>query len=387
MLKTKCLAILAMAAFLSADVVAQDKAMRTGFVRGSQIVGMEIQNNDHQKIGTVEDIVIDQDNGSIAFAVVALDPAMVTGEKLLALPWNSAKVATDSKTVVVDLTKDRLEKAPKFDKNAWPDMTAQWSNEVTAFYGVARPVGTPRDVAQPVLREDHDGMNRDGLNRTDNVRREVTTLTGKVKSFDRRDPALLMVTTDRGEVQAELGPVTFLDQQNLAFDPNADVTLRGYETTRDGRRIFIVSEAMAKDGRSVRLRGDDFAPLWAQNRTATTIERQPVAGYNGANQNGATNIELRDVTGTVTYVDASSGCGESAQGRSVTIRTDSGERVIALGPGSYLERQHWTLRPQDSVTVRGFETTRDGRRMFIATEVRRGNETWRLRREDGSPLW
>src|SRR5262249_23248774 len=143
--------------------------------------------------------------------------------------------------------------------------------------------------------------------------------------------------------------------------------------------------AIARDGRAVRLRGDDFAPLWAQNRT---IERQPATGYNGyTGTNPNTNVDLRDLTGTVTFVDTSSACGESIQGRTVTIRTDTGDRVIALGPGNYLERQHWALRPSDVVTVRGWDTTRDGRRVFIATEVRRGNETWRLRRDDGSPLW
>jgi len=395
MSRTQCLAVLTMAALISASVVSQDnKAMRTSFVRASQITGTEIQNSDHQKVGTIEDVVFDQDNGTVAFAVVAMDPAMNAGDKLLAVPWASLKATNDAKALALDLPKDRLEKAPRFDRNAWPDINAQWSSEVMAFYGVNRPMQTPRETAQAQPMTPEDGnRNRlpgeDGYRETKDIapngHREIMTVNGKVKSFQQRDPAELVILSDRGEIQAELGPVTFLDQQRLTFDPNSDVTVRGYETTRDGRRTFIVTDVITKDGRTVKLRGDDFAPLWAKT---TTVERSyPTNGYPSAN--GATNAnpDIRDLSGTVTYVDTATGCGESAQGRLVTVRTDNGERVVALGPGTYLARQHWELRPSDTVAVRGFETTRDGRRVFIATEVRRGNETWRLRREDGSPLW
>ena len=61
--------------------------------------------------------------------------------------------------------------------------------------------------------------------------------------------------------------------------------------------------------------------------------------------------------------------------------------VIGLGPGTYLDSQHWGLHQNETITVRGYDYGRNGSRVFIATEVRRGNETWKLRRDDGTPLW
>jgi hypothetical protein len=96
-----------------------------------------------------------------------------------------------------------------------------------------------------------------------------------------------------------------------------------------------------------------------------------------------TNRELRDLTGTVTIVDTT----DSPDGRLVTVKTDSGERVIALAPGSYLDKQRWELKPAETISIKGYELERDGRKVFISTELRRGDQTWKFRREDGSPLW
>src|SRR5262249_17461717 len=158
---------------------------------------------------------------------------------------------------------------------------------------------------------------------------------GKVKSFSQqRDPAEVVVSSDRGEVVAELGPTAFLTQEHLVFDTNADVNLRGYETTRDGRRVFVVTEVTGKDGRGVRLRGRDGAAR------ITTTERQSY-GYVGTDPNAGGSSAVYDLSGTVSYVDPSGACGESAQGRLVTIRTSNGDRVVALGPGGYLTKQGW----------------------------------------------
>jgi hypothetical protein len=58
------------------------------------------------------------------------------GEKLFAVPWQALHLDTVNKRFVLDIDKDRLQNAPGFDKNAWPDMAdAQWAQQIHSFYG------------------------------------------------------------------------------------------------------------------------------------------------------------------------------------------------------------------------------------------------------------
>lgn len=288
----------------------------------------------------------------------------------------------DRAAFVLDVPKERLEKAPGFDKNKWPDMVdPQFATEIRTFYGTvavdASDVSPANGRGESAKREDGmtDGQKvvavENGNVKREGANRMIVVHAGTVKTFQRLDPAQVVITTDRGEVQAELGPMSFIDRERLTFDPNANVTLKGYDRMQNGRKTFVVTE-VTKDGRAVRLRRDDLTPVW----TDTTVV-QPGTDAPSA---------IHDVTGTVTYVESGT-CGESPQGRQVNLRTTDGERIIGLAPGTYLDSQRWSLSTNDTITVRGYDYGQNGRRIFVATEVRKGNDTWKLRRDDGTPLW
>ena len=195
---------------------------------------------------------------------------------------------------------------------------------------------------------------------------KIVAVTGKVKTFTKGDPAMLMVTTSSGEVHAELAPVAFLEEQKLVFNPNDDVTLRGYKMMKGDHDVFVVTEVTTKEHASIKLRRENLTPLWVKAEGGVRTNRQ-----------------ITDLTGTITVVDTT----DSPDGRLVTVKTDAGERVIALAPGSYLEKQRWELKPAETISIKGYELERDGRKVFITTEIRKGDQTWKFRREDGSPLW
>jgi hypothetical protein len=196
----------------------------------------------------------------------------------------------------------------------------------------------------------------------------VVTYMGKVKTFEKMDPAMVVLTTDKGDINAELAPMTFVDENKLVFAPGDEITVRGYETMRDGKKVFLVSEVTTKDRRVVKLRTDARTPVWVKAGTITTT------GKPG---------EIRDITGAVTVVETV----ETPDGRLVTIKSDGGERVVALGPGTWLEKHRYTLKPGETIYVKGWEVDRSGRRVFLATEVKRGGDVWKFRRADGTVLW
>jgi hypothetical protein len=192
---------------------------------------------------------------------------------------------------------------------------------------------------------------------------KIITHKAKVKSFERGDPSFVVITTDKGEFNAELAPMTFLDENKLMFAPNDEIIVKGYETTRDGKTVFVVTEVTTKDKAVVRLR-TERGPVWV---TKVTTEK----------------IDIRDVTGAVTIVEDI----DTPDGRLVTIKADGGERVIALAPGTYLEKNKYVLKPGETIAVKGYEVDRSGKRIFLATEVKKGDALWKFRRADGTVLW
>src|SRR6185369_6110775 len=53
-----------------------------------------------------------------------------------AVPWQALQLDTVNKRFVLDCTKERLENAPGFDKDRWPDMASpEFSTQIHDFYG------------------------------------------------------------------------------------------------------------------------------------------------------------------------------------------------------------------------------------------------------------
>jgi len=193
---------------------------------------------------------------------------------------------------------------------------------------------------------------------------KAIAVTGRVRVFEKANPARVVIVTDSGETTAELAPVTYLEQNKLVFNPNDVITVTGYQTLRDGRPVFIVTEVTGRDRRVVKLRGINREPLWTKVATVETTEAM-------------------DLSGTVTVVETK----DTPDGRLVTVKTDSGDRVIALGPGAYLEKQRYVLRPGERIVVNGWDVDRGGRRVFLAGHLRIGSNVWTFRRPDRTVIW
>ena len=77
----------------------------------------------------------------------------------------------------------------------------------------------------------------------------VVEYTGKVLRVDRGDPAMVVVKTDKTDLNVELAPMTFIESSKLSLAPNSEVTVRGYDTIRDGRSVFVATEVTSQGKR------------------------------------------------------------------------------------------------------------------------------------------
>ena len=96
---------------------------------------------------------------------------------------------------------------------------------------------------------------------------------------------------------------------------------------------------------------------------------------------------VETIQGKVVSVEkATRGQGRS-YGVHFTLQTDKETIAVHLGPGWYIDKQTPKIETNDTITVTGSRVTVGGKPAIIAAQVKKGNETLKLRDENGIPVW
>ena len=113
------------------------------------LMGDKVRNFPGEDLGKVAEIMIDIPSGKVVCAVVSFGGVLGVGNKLFAVPWSLLSVDEDQKCFTLDLARGRLESAPGFDQNNWPDMTdATWRSKMFQYYGVQAYLEDEKEKAQ-----------------------------------------------------------------------------------------------------------------------------------------------------------------------------------------------------------------------------------------------
>ncbi len=102
----------------------------------STLEGDDIVNRQGDKLGELEEIMLDVTTGRIAYAVMGAGGFLGMGDKLFAIPWSALTMDPENHCFILDADKERLQRAPGFDKDHWPSMADMtWATEVHSYYG------------------------------------------------------------------------------------------------------------------------------------------------------------------------------------------------------------------------------------------------------------
>jgi len=102
----------------------------------STLIGDSVHNNAGEKLGKVEELMMDLEQGRVAYAVLSFGGFLGMGNKLFAIPWDAFTLDTDEHSFILNVPKDRLESAPGFDKDDWPDFAdRKWGQTIHSYYG------------------------------------------------------------------------------------------------------------------------------------------------------------------------------------------------------------------------------------------------------------
>ncbi len=100
-------------------------------------IGESVYNLKGENLGDIKEVMLDVENGSVAYAVLSFGGFLGIADKLFAVPWNALtlKLETLDTRFILDVEKERLESAPGFDKDNWPDMANDsWITHVHSYY-------------------------------------------------------------------------------------------------------------------------------------------------------------------------------------------------------------------------------------------------------------
>lgn len=84
----------------------------TSAIRATKVIGTDVYNTGGDKIGKIEDVVLDKSTNNIMFAVVGFGGFLGMGEKYHPLPWSMLDYQPNNDGYVVGLSKSQLEAAP-----------------------------------------------------------------------------------------------------------------------------------------------------------------------------------------------------------------------------------------------------------------------------------
>ncbi len=103
------------------------------------LLGNDVYSLDDQDLGDIKEIMLDMQSGNISYAVLSYGGFLGMGQKLFAVPWQALTLDTENKRFILNVNSSKLESAPGFDKDHWPNMADQtWVEDVNNYYGVDR---------------------------------------------------------------------------------------------------------------------------------------------------------------------------------------------------------------------------------------------------------
>jgi sporulation protein YlmC with PRC-barrel domain len=111
----------------------------TEVIRAKKVIGTSVKNSAGEKIGQIEDIVLDKLSNNIVYAVVGFGGFLGVNEKFHPVPWSALDYVESEESYVVPFTKSELEAAPadSLDKLTKGDGAAAYSKSAKAYYKVS----------------------------------------------------------------------------------------------------------------------------------------------------------------------------------------------------------------------------------------------------------
>jgi sporulation protein YlmC with PRC-barrel domain len=108
----------------------------TDVISSDRVEGTNVYNNIGDKLGSIDELMIDKRSGQVRYAVLEFGGFLGMGTDRYPLPWNMLKYDTSKDGYVVPLDKEQLTNAPRYAEESRPDYDDEYGRRVNDYYGV-----------------------------------------------------------------------------------------------------------------------------------------------------------------------------------------------------------------------------------------------------------
>ena len=100
------------------------------------VIGKDVKNTAKEDLGEVKELILDKFTGKVAYVVLESGTFLGMGGKLFAIPWNALTYDLSDECFILKVDKEKLQNAPGFDQDHWPDMAdRQFGTQISSYYG------------------------------------------------------------------------------------------------------------------------------------------------------------------------------------------------------------------------------------------------------------
>jgi sporulation protein YlmC with PRC-barrel domain len=106
-------------------------------ISADKVEGTNVMNPAGEKLGSIEDVMIDKRSGKVAYAVMSFGGFLGIGDRHHPLPWSMLKYDTNLKGYVINLDKRTLESAPTYASDERVDLAdKEYGRKLHDYYHV-----------------------------------------------------------------------------------------------------------------------------------------------------------------------------------------------------------------------------------------------------------
>ncbi|MBR0652095.1 PRC-barrel domain containing protein [Roseomonas terrae] len=104
-------------------------------ISSDKVEGTSVYGADREKIGSIYTLMLDKRSGSVSYAVVSFGGFLGIGDDYYPLPWKSLSYDVDLGGYVTSVTRDQLEKAPRYRADETPWDRPDYGRGISEYYG------------------------------------------------------------------------------------------------------------------------------------------------------------------------------------------------------------------------------------------------------------
>jgi sporulation protein YlmC with PRC-barrel domain len=105
-------------------------------LRSSSLFSYRVKSPQGEDLGKIEEVMIDMGVKRIAYAVLSFGGFLGLGDKWVPVPWDALTLKPDEKILILNIEKEKLQKAPNYERATLPELAnRQWGAVIHTYYG------------------------------------------------------------------------------------------------------------------------------------------------------------------------------------------------------------------------------------------------------------